>query len=50
MLRRRWDNVEHFLDLPNFPHHVHVGEESCVEPSRLLSIIALIEVIEKELG
>ena len=44
------DNVEHFPDLPNFPHHVHVGEESRVEPGRLLSIIALIEVIEQELG
>ena len=49
-LRRRWDNVEHFPDLPNFPHHVHVGEESRVEPGRLLSIIALIEGIEQELG
>jgi Family of unknown function (DUF6516) len=24
-LRKRWDNVEHFPDLPNFPHHVHIG-------------------------
>jgi len=23
VLKKRWDNVEHFPDLPNFPHHVH---------------------------
>ena len=23
-LKKRWDNVEHFPNLPNFPHHVHV--------------------------
>ena len=49
-LRKRWDNVEHFPDLANFPHHVHVGEESRVEPGRSLSILDLIEVIEQELG
>ena len=49
VLRKRWDNVEHFPDLPNFPHHVHVSEESYVEPGRLLSVIELIDVIEQEL-
>ena len=24
-LKKRWDNVEHFPDLPNFPHHVYIG-------------------------
>ena len=23
VLRKRWDNVEHFPELPNFPHHIH---------------------------
>jgi hypothetical protein len=50
VLRRRWDNVEHFPDLPNFPHHVHVGEESQVESGRSLSIVELIDIIEQELG
>lgn len=50
VLKKRWDNVEHFPDLPNFPHHVHGGEELRVEPSRLLSIIELIDIIEQELG
>lgn len=33
-LKKRWDNVEHHPELPNFPHHIHVGEDtnrSCVE-------------------
>jgi hypothetical protein len=24
-LKKRWDNVEHFPGLPNFPHHVHMS-------------------------
>jgi len=50
VLKKRWDNVEHFPDLPNFPHHVHVGEESNVEASRLLNILELIDIIEQEIG
>lgn len=50
VLKKRWDNVEHFPDLPNFPHHVHVGEESRVEPGRSLSIMELVDFLEKELG
>ncbi|MEO6862422.1 MAG: DUF6516 family protein [Microcoleus sp.] len=48
-LRKRWDNVEHFPNLPNFPHHVHIGEESNVEPSCLINILELIDLIEKDL-
>ncbi len=50
VLRRRWDNVEHFPELPNFPHHVHIGEESRVEPGRSLGITELIDIIEQELS
>ncbi len=49
VLRKRWDNVEHFPDLPSFPHHIHMGEESRVEPGRSLSIVELVDVIEQEL-
>ena len=49
-LRKRWDNVEHFPDLPNFPHHVHVLEEDNVLPSRSFSIIEIIEQVEREIG
>jgi len=49
-LRKRWDNVEHFPDQPNFPYHVHVGEESRIEPGRLLGIIDVIDIIADELA
>jgi hypothetical protein len=49
LLKKRWDNVEHFPGLPNFPHHVHVGEETRVEPGQLLSIVALLDNLEQEL-
>lgn len=49
-LRKRWDNVEHFPDLPNFPHHVHIIQESNVEPSQSRNILELIDLIEKELN
>ncbi|MHC5938459.1 toxin-antitoxin system TumE family protein [Nostoc sp.] len=45
-LRKRWDNVKHFPDLPNFPHHVHITDESNVEPSQCLNILELIDLIE----
>jgi len=48
-LRKRWDNVQHFPNLPNFPHHIHIIEESNVEPSKSRNILELIELIEKEL-
>jgi len=41
-LRERWDNVEHYPDLPNFPHHVHVGGEKNVEPGERLSVLSLL--------
>ena len=44
-LRKRWDNVEHYPDLPNFPHHVHVGGEKNVEPGERLSIIQLLDAL-----
>lgn len=49
ILRKRWDNVEHFPNLPNFPHHVHIGEESNVEPSCSMNILELIDLIENYL-
>ncbi|TAF08060.1 MAG: hypothetical protein EAZ77_07680 [Nostocales cyanobacterium] len=48
-LRKRWDNVQHFPDLPNFPHHVHIIEESNVEASESRNILELIELIEQQL-
>ena len=50
VLKKHWDNVEHFPDLPNFPHHVPIGTEEHVEPGQSMSIIELITLIELELG
>jgi Family of unknown function (DUF6516) len=50
VLRKRWDNVEHYPHLPNFPYHIHVGEESIVEPGQLVSIIELLDILEQELS
>ncbi|HSM80791.1 MAG TPA: DUF6516 family protein [Nodosilinea sp.] len=33
ILRRRWDNVPHFPNLSNFPHHVHIDSEDDVYAS-----------------
>ena len=49
VLRKRWDNVEHYPNLPNFPYHIHVGEESRVELGQLVSIMELLEILEQEL-
>ena len=49
-LRKRWDNVEHFPDLPNFPHHVHIIEETNVHPSESRNILEIIDYLEKELN
>jgi hypothetical protein len=48
-LKKRWDNVEHFPDLPNFPHHVHDGDEFNVKPSELRNILQIITLIEQEI-
>ncbi|MDM8552371.1 DUF6516 family protein [Desulfobacterales bacterium HSG2] len=50
VLKKRWDNVEHFPNLPGFPHHVHVGSELNVEPGMPLSISEVIDIIEQEIG
>jgi len=48
-LRKRWDNVGHFPNLPNFPHHIHIGEEGNVIPGIAINIIELIKLIESEI-
>jgi len=49
-LRKRWDNVEHFPNLANFPHHVHILEETNVYPSQSWNILEIIDYIEDELA
>ena len=50
VLKKRWDNVEHFQNLPKFPDHTHIGNDESVEPSEPISILELIDIIEKELS
>lgn len=49
ILRKRWDSVKHFPNLANFPHHVHLGKESIVEPGLSRNIIEFITFMESEL-
>jgi hypothetical protein len=48
-LRKRWDNVPHFPNLSNFPHHIHVESEENVISSNLLSIPELLDILETEI-
>jgi len=48
-LIKRWDNVKHFPHLDNFPHHVHIQDDFTVEPSKLRSIIEILNLIELEI-
>ncbi|MCS7282366.1 MAG: DUF6516 family protein [Anaerolineae bacterium] len=48
-LRRRWDNVGHYPELPNFPYHVHL-EDGEVIPGESMGIIQLLEVLIGEIG
>jgi hypothetical protein len=43
-------NVEHYPDLPNFPHLVHIGGEKNVEPGERLSVIQLLDILAGEMG
>ncbi|MCC7280580.1 MAG: hypothetical protein IT487_20010 [Chromatiaceae bacterium] len=49
-LIRRWDNARHFPELPNFPDHVHQGDEAQVIPGRSMGVLDLIDLIEREMG
>lgn len=49
-LRKRWDNAPHHPELTNFPHHVHIGNDTQVEPGQLMGIIVFIEMLEHEIN
>ncbi|MBE9226221.1 hypothetical protein IQ264_12380 [Phormidium sp. LEGE 05292] len=46
ILKQRWDSVKHYPNLPNFPHHVHIGSESNVESGQCLNIIEFIDFMD----
>ncbi|WP_072621855.1 toxin-antitoxin system TumE family protein [Spirulina major] len=49
ILRKRWDSVKHFPDLPNFPHHIHIHSENNVKPGKSRNILEFIDFMESEL-
>lgn len=49
ILRRRWDNVPHFPDLPNFPHHVHIDAENNVQTSMARGTTEFLTFLQAEI-
>jgi hypothetical protein len=49
-LRKRWDNAPDHPHLPNFPHHVHVGDEATIIPGQPMSLIEMLHTLEQELA
>lgn len=47
ILRRRWDNVPHYPNVMNFPHHIHLANGDVI-PGQRLSILELLEILESE--
>jgi len=50
VLKKRWDNTKHFNELYNFPHHIHIDSETYVVPGWELSIIELLDLLEKDIN
>ncbi len=44
-LIKRWDNTPHFPRLPNFPHHIHVGDETTVVAGHPPNIFRVLDEI-----
>lgn len=49
-LIRRWDNTPHFPNLPNFPHHIHLGPTDKVEPGQPVDFFAVLDMIVQHLS
>jgi len=41
----RWDNVPHFPDLANFPHHIHNGKTGDVKAGKSVNLFAVLDEI-----
>jgi len=48
-LYRRWDSTPDHPHLPDFPYHVHVGNEANVQPDRPRSLLEILEWLEGQL-
>ena len=49
VLLTRWDNAEHYPKLPNFPHHLHNGDEKNVLPGEPMNLFKVLDIIADEL-
>jgi hypothetical protein len=48
-LRRRWDDVPHFPQMENAPHHAHIGDDETVISSQSVNTLDVLRIIEREL-
>lgn len=46
----RYDDTPHYPDLPGFPHHKHVDQESAVVPAKPPDLAAVVAEIEQLIG
>lgn len=46
-LKIRWDNAQHWRNIPTFPHHKHVGHDKNVEASAEVTLADVLEYIRK---
>jgi Family of unknown function (DUF6516) len=46
----RWDNAPHHRELPNFPNHLHFGDENNVAACEPMDICSVIEAIDQQLA
>jgi hypothetical protein len=46
----RWDNAEHWPEIPTFPHHKHIASDSEVKPSTETGLEAVLKVIAASLA
>lgn len=45
ILKIRWDNAEHWPEIPTFPHHKHIGNDSQIQASTDISLEAVLKRI-----
>lgn len=45
----RWDNALHHPTIANFPHHIHRGDETVVEPGQPIDIFEVLNQVRARL-
>jgi len=50
LLKKRWDNAEHFHNISKSSDHIHIGKDENVVPSIPISIVEIIDIIDNELS